>query len=86
MTAMFPARREAEVTLVLNDGSRVSSGPTTAIGDPERPLSTAALVEKFRDGTGPVVGDDRAELLLARLKTDEACLLTDLLDEMCWPG
>ena len=86
MTAVFPARREAEVTLVLNDGRRISSGPTTAIGDPDRPLSTAALVEKFRDGVGPVVGEDRAELLLARLRTDEACLLNELVDEMCRPG
>ena len=43
----FPAERWAEVTLTLTDGSVLRSVPTTAIGDPENPLSDQAVRQKF---------------------------------------
>ncbi|MBA2308987.1 MAG: MmgE/PrpD family protein, partial [Pseudonocardiales bacterium] len=85
MTAAFPALREADVTLVLADGRRISSGPTTACGDPEQPLSTSTLIEKFRAGARPVLGDDRAERLLAVLTAEQDLELAELTDQLCPP-
>jgi 2-methylcitrate dehydratase PrpD len=47
-SARFPAERWANVRLTLRDGSILDSGPHTTRGDPETPLSTEALSEKFR--------------------------------------
>lgn len=65
MTEAFPAARQAEVCLVLNDGNRLSSGPTSATGDREQPLSDAALDAKFLTSTAPVIGEKRAAAMLA---------------------
>ena len=48
MSAEFPAVRRAEVQIVLEDGSSLTSGPTTAPGDPEDPLTDSDLSAKFR--------------------------------------
>lgn len=58
--AAFPARRLAEVTLVLKDGRRLASGVTEARGDPEAPLPAQEIVAKFRDLADPVLGEDRS--------------------------
>ncbi len=54
--AAFPARRIADVTLVLTDGTRLSSGPTEAKGDPEAPASMADVRAKFHAYADPVLG------------------------------
>jgi 2-methylcitrate dehydratase PrpD len=67
MTRRFPAAREAEVTIVLRDGRRLSSGICTADGDPEAPLADSHLREKFRTYTeqlGPERSDQIADLIL----------------------
>ncbi|MEX1661546.1 MmgE/PrpD family protein [Thioclava sp. 15-R06ZXC-3] len=61
--AAFPARRLAEVTLVLQDGRRLMSGPTEAGGDPETPTPDAKLREKYRAYAGPVLGSARSQAI-----------------------
>jgi 2-methylcitrate dehydratase PrpD len=46
-TQMFPARRVATVAIACRDGSIVTSEPTEAHGDPERPLSDHEVSDKF---------------------------------------
>ncbi|MFY0312140.1 MmgE/PrpD family protein [Leisingera sp. D0M16] len=58
--AAFPARRIADVTLVLKDGTRVHSGPTEAIGDPEDPAPMSAIRAKFHTYADPVLGRERS--------------------------
>lgn len=45
--AAFPARRFADVRLVLKDGSILSSPTTEALGDPEKPIGWEGIVQKF---------------------------------------
>jgi 2-methylcitrate dehydratase PrpD len=66
--AAFPADRLARVIVRLKDGRELRSGMTRAVGDPDVPLSDAALIEKFEGLTVPALGRDRAD----RLR--EACL------------
>ncbi|PFG62248.1 2-methylcitrate dehydratase PrpD [Thioclava sp. ES.031] len=63
--AAFPARRFADVTLVLKDGRRLTSGPTEAEGDPETPTSDATLHEKFHAYANPVLGRERSQAVEA---------------------
>ncbi|WP_343115671.1 MmgE/PrpD family protein [Ostreiculturibacter nitratireducens] len=63
--AAFPARRLAEVTLVLKDGRRLASGVTEARGDPEAPLPAEEMVEKYRGLAEPVLGAERSGRLEA---------------------
>lgn len=58
--AAFPARRFAHVTLVLEDGRRLTSPRTEASGDPEHPASMDEVRAKFHAYAGPVLGSDRA--------------------------
>ena len=51
MSAGFPAVRQADVRIGLSDGRILSSGPTTARGDPDDPLTDDELVSKFRSFT-----------------------------------
>lgn len=86
MTAAFPAGRTADVTLTLTDGRRLSSGPTTAAGDPEAPLTRQEMAAKFLAAATPVVGDVRARRLAQLLDRIEDHALKDVLDELCAPG
>ena len=58
--AAFPARRLAQVRLVMKDGRVLDSGPTEAAGDPEAPVPAAVLQAKFRAYAEPVLGAARA--------------------------
>ncbi|MDX1605559.1 MAG: MmgE/PrpD family protein [Candidatus Competibacterales bacterium] len=51
--ARFPAERWARVRIRLHSGEWLTSAPTTAPGDPDRPLSDEELLEKFRVSTAP---------------------------------
>jgi len=62
-SARFPAERLGEVTLVLKDGRRLNSGPTSARGGPESPLGEAEIIAKFRAYAGPAIGAQRAQSL-----------------------
>jgi 2-methylcitrate dehydratase PrpD len=68
--ARFPAERWARVTLLLDDGTSLTSDPTTTRGDPDSPLGPAELTGKFRKLANPVLGEARAgrlEVLVAGL-------------------
>ena len=85
MTAAFPARRGAKVSLVLANGSRLSSGPTEAPGDPEAGLTRSQLEEKFLRSVAGPMGESRAYRLLGLLRGAEGCGIAELLDEMYTP-
>ncbi len=68
--ARFPAERWARVTLLLDDGTSLTSDPTTTRGDPDSPLSPAEMTGKFRELANPVLGETRTgrlEALVAAL-------------------
>jgi 2-methylcitrate dehydratase PrpD len=65
LTAAFPARRIARVTLTTRDGRVLASPPTEALGDPERPLGSEGIVAKYRETAAPVLGRTRTERILA---------------------
>lgn len=84
MTAAFPATRTAEVAIVCSNGRRLSSGPTTAPGDPESPLDDADLRAKFRLYASPLLGARKAEDLARILMTDSN--LVDMLGALTAAG
>ncbi|WP_267939960.1 MmgE/PrpD family protein [Paraburkholderia sp. HD33-4] len=63
MSASFPARRCARVTVTIIDGRQVSGSVTHRRGDPESPLSDDDLNRKFDALCTPVVGHDQARRL-----------------------
>ncbi len=73
--ATFPKQRAARVTVVDGDGNEHEHVRTTRKGDPDDPLTDDELREKFEDLTVPVLGDDGARNLAARLWS-----LPDLVD------
>jgi len=50
-SARFPAERIASATITLDDGTLLTSGPTSARGDPEAPLTDDEILQKFRVST-----------------------------------
>jgi 2-methylcitrate dehydratase PrpD len=67
LDAAFPGKRAARVAIAARDGRRDEWLQPTRIGDPDAPLSDAALDAKFRELAAPVLGADKADKLLARL-------------------
>ena len=67
LDAAFPAQRAARVAIAARDGRRDEWLQPTRIGDPDAPLTDAALDAKFRELAAPVLGADKADKLLARL-------------------
>ena len=81
-TARFPAERWADVTVVLRDGRRITSGPTTPAGDPENPMTDAELIHKFHTLVEARLGRQRsvAIVLAVRHLTDPAADLQQLFE------
>jgi len=84
--ARFPAERWAHVSVVLNDGSRLTSSPAIARGNPENPLSDGEILEKYRQLAESVLGRARTVQIaenVDRLGCGESCLpaFLDLLLE-----
>jgi 2-methylcitrate dehydratase PrpD len=65
--AAFPAQRSARVTIESRDGRRGEHLQPTRKGDPDMPLSDAELEHKYLELVSPVLGEERARRLLARL-------------------
>ncbi|MEJ7707654.1 MAG: MmgE/PrpD family protein [Nocardioidaceae bacterium] len=86
-TSRFPAQRWAEVTVVLTDGRRVSSGPTTAIGDPDNPLTGAALEDKFHTLVDGALGRQRSDAIVTAVQrlTDPTADLQHLFEPVLSP-
>ena len=55
--------RPSEVTLVLHDGSRLSSGTVVPRGGPDEPLTRTEISAKFRDYASPILGADRTHAI-----------------------
>ena len=85
MSTAFPAKRSAGVSLVLADGSRLSSGPTEVPGDPEDALTTSQLEQKFLQPTTDLLGETRAYGLLDLLHGAVGCSVAELLDDIYAP-
>ncbi len=82
-TAISVGKRWAEVTLVLQDGTRLTSEPRTPRGDTDLPLSDSEISEKFHLFTDPVLGRPRAseiEDLASRFDTLDTAGFARLLD------
>lgn len=62
MDALYPGKRPARVT-VTHDGRTDSVFSEEASGSPEKPLSDAALTDKFGNLVAPTLGDARARSL-----------------------
>lgn len=87
-TARFPAQRWAEVTVVLRDGRRIASGPTTAVGDQGHPLTDAALVDKFHILADGPLGSQRSAAIATTVwrLTDPAADLQHFLGLLLGEG
>ncbi len=83
--AAFPAKRIADVTLVLQDGRELNSGPTEALGDPENPVPLETVVSKYRAYAAPVLGQARMHEIetqvLSLAEGDDLASLLALLTE-----
>ena len=85
MTARSVAQRWAEVTLVLQDGTRLTAPPGTSRGDTDQPLSDAEISGKFHGFADPVWGQAQASEVAAlcagfdKLDADGFARLLDLL-------
>jgi len=67
LDAAFPAQRAARVAIESRDGRRGEHLQPTRKGDPDMPLSDAELEHKYFELVSPVLGEERARRLLARL-------------------
>lgn len=72
LDAAFPGERSARVVVTLVDGTRLVHLQRHRRGDPELPLSDDELNAKFIELVSPVVGETRAQALLAQLWRLEA--------------
>ena len=60
MTEISTEKRWAEVTLVLQDGTRLVDKPRTPRGDPDMPLADDEITSKYHQLADPVIGVGRA--------------------------
>jgi len=67
LDAAFPAQRAARIAIESRDGRRGEHLQSTRKGDPDAPLSDAELDHKYLELASPVLGEERARELLARL-------------------
>jgi 2-methylcitrate dehydratase PrpD len=73
LTAKYPAEWGTRLTFSLNDGRRQMLSTSFPRGNPENPVSTAALEEKFRELVEPRYGLSLAERALAAVRGLERC-------------
>ena len=66
-----PKQRAACVAIQTRDGRSEEFLQPTRIGDPDAPLSDAQLDAKFMELAAPVLGNDGAKQVLAKLWTLE---------------
>ena len=67
LDAAFPSQRAARVAIEARDGRRGEHFQETRKGDPYLPLSDAELEAKYLELASPVLGEEQARTLLARL-------------------
>jgi len=67
LDAAFPGQRAARVVIETRDGRLLEHLQPNRKGDPEEPLTDAELEGKFMELSSPVIGEERARVLLDRL-------------------
>ena len=65
--AAFPAQRSARIAIEARDGRRGEHFQATRKGDPDLPFSDAELEGKYLELAAPVLGEQKARALLAKL-------------------
>lgn len=76
--ALFPKVKRAIVTITLTDGRVFRRVEDFAKGEPERPLSDAELLAKFRANVGDILpAREREELIEATLAVEELASVRD---------
>jgi 2-methylcitrate dehydratase PrpD len=73
LTAKYPAAWPARLTIALRDGSTSTRSADFPRGNPENPISTADLENKFRAMVAPIHGSTAAERALAVCHSLESC-------------
>jgi 2-methylcitrate dehydratase PrpD len=67
LTAAYPRKWPARVTITLKDGQRLDGANDYPKGDPENPLSERELITKFRSLTEGALSPPRADALIGRV-------------------
>src|SRR5258706_768871 len=67
LVAALPSRRSERIAIEAHDGRRGEHLQATRKGDPDMPLSDAELEHKYFELVSPVLAEERACRLLARL-------------------
>jgi len=67
LDAAFPGQRAARVVIHTRDGRRLEHLQPNRKGDPEQALTDGELEGKFLELASPVIGSERAGVLLARI-------------------
>ena len=73
LTAKYPAAWPARLTVTLRDGTVITRSADFPRGNPENPVSTAELEEKFLSLVGPVFGPVIAHRALGACTSIEDC-------------
>jgi 2-methylcitrate dehydratase PrpD len=73
LTAKYPAAWPARLTVTLRDGTVITRSADFPRGNPENPVSTAELEEKFLSLVGPVFGPAIAHRALGACTSIEDC-------------
>jgi 2-methylcitrate dehydratase PrpD len=73
ITANYPAEWGTRVAFTLNDGGVRTMSAAFPRGNPENPVSTAALEDKFRALVAPRLGLELAELAIQAVHGLEVC-------------
>lgn len=73
LTAQYPAAWPARLTITLRDGAKLTGASDYPRGNPENPVSTEMLEEKFLGLVAPRFGADLARLALENLRQLESC-------------
>lgn len=73
LTAKYPAAWPARLTITFQDGTAVTQSADYPRGNPENPVSTRALEEKFRSLVDPVFGSATAHRALDAWRSLETC-------------
>jgi 2-methylcitrate dehydratase PrpD len=73
LTAKYPAAWPARLTIATRDGATLRAAADYPRGNPENPVSTAALEAKFRALVEPRLGTAAAEAAIGSVRSLESC-------------
>ncbi|MEZ4707965.1 MAG: MmgE/PrpD family protein [Caldilineaceae bacterium] len=84
LTANYPAEWATRLTFTHNDGHMQTFSAAFPRGNPENPVSTATLEDKFRTLVAPRYGDAIAERAIAAVRQIENCAdMATVLGGLC---